>query len=215
MRIYNSKIKMAYISIIVPAFHLNTSDINDINNYCCSQFNTTQDNFSLIEINDENLKDNIHYGIIFDESNLSLHKIEQLIYERNCIQNLSEKAFESLKLLSKQISDLENVINNIREEKYKIEEKINDKIKNDKNIDNNENSNPKENNLINDIQNLENDKIDFSQKSIKKIKLEFNNMLNDIEKLNINTNNDEKYINKDIDKNNKEAIEINKNNDKF
>ena len=204
---------MAYISLIVPAFHLNKSDINDINNYCCSQFNTTQDNFRLIEINDDNLKDNIHYGIIFDESNLSLHRIEQLIYQRNCIQNLSEKAFESLKLLSKQISDLENVINNIREEKYKIEEKMNDKIKNDKNIEINSNTN--ENNFIKDIKNLENDKIDFSQKSIKKIKLEFNNMLNDIEKLNINSNNNEKYINKDIDKNNKEELEINKNNDTY
>ena len=40
-------------------------------------------------------------------------------------------------------------------------------------------------------------------------------MLNDIEKLNINTNNNEKYINKDIDKNNKEVMEINKNNDTF
>lgn len=206
---------MAYISLIVPAFHLNKSDINDINNYCCSQFNTTQDNFRLIEINDDNLKDNIHYGIIFDESNLSLHKIEQLIYQRNCIQNLSEKAFESLKLLSKQISDLENVINNIREEKYKTEGKINDKIKNDKNFDNNINSISKENNLINDIKNSENDKIDFSQKSIKKIKLEFNNMLNDIEKLNINANNNEKYIKKDIDKDKNEEKEINKNNETF
>ena len=176
---------MAYISIIVPAFHLNTSDINDINNYCCSQFNITKDNFSLIEINDDNLKDNIHYGIIFDESNLSLHKIEQLIYERKCIQNLSEKAFESLKLLSKKISDLENVINNIREEKFRSEEKINDKFKIDKNNENNSNSNSNENKLINNIKSLENDKIDFSQISIKKIKLEFNNMLNDIEKLNI------------------------------
>ena len=204
---------MAYISIIVPAFHLNTSDINDINNYCCTQFNITQDNFNLIEINDDNLKDNIHYGIIFDESNLSLHKIEQLIYERNCIQNLSEKAFESLKLLSKKICDLENIINNIREERDKTEEKINDKIINDKNIDNNSS----EKILINDLKNLEKDKIDFSQKSIKQIKLEFNNMLNDIEKLNLKTNNNEKYIQKDIffNKNYKDEKEINKNIDKF
>ena len=40
-------------------------------------------------------------------------------------------------------------------------------------------------------------------------------MLNDIEKLNINSNNNEKYINKDIDKNNKEELEINKNNDTY
>ena len=82
---------MSYISIIVPAFHLNTADKNDICNYCCSQFNITQDNFSLIEFSNDQLKDNINYGIIFNESNLSLHKIEQLIYKRNCIQNLGEK----------------------------------------------------------------------------------------------------------------------------
>ena len=114
---------MSYISIIVPAFHLNTTDKNDIYNYCCTQFNITQDNFSLIEIKSEKLKDNINYGIIFNESNLSLNKIEQLIYERNCIQNLSEKAFESLQLLSKKISNLENIINNLREEKNNSEKK--------------------------------------------------------------------------------------------
>ena len=119
---------MSYISIIVPAFHLNTTDKNDICNYCCSQFNITQDNFSLIEFSNDQLKDNINYGIIFNESNLSLHKIEQLIYERNCIQNLSEKAFESLQLLSKKISDLENIINNIREEKKSCEKKYNKEI---------------------------------------------------------------------------------------
>ena len=206
---------MSYISIIVPAFHLNTSDINDINNYCCSQFNITTDNFSLIEINDDNLKDNnIHYGIIFEESNLSLHKIEQLIYERNCIQNLSEKAFESLQLLSKKINDLENVINIIREEKSKTEEKINGEITVNDNIDNDGKIN--ENNINNDMENDKNDKIEYSEKSIKKIKMEFNNMLNDIEILNTKVNNKEKYIQKEIIiDDNKEEKEINKNKGKL
>ena len=152
---------MSYISIIVPAFHLNTTDKSDIYNYCCSQFNITKDNFSLIEINEAKHNDNINYGIIFNESNLSLHKIEQLIYERNCIQNLSEKAFESLQLLSKKISDLENMSNN---------------------------NNGSEKN--------ENNKIEYSEKSINKIKMEFQNVVDDIELLNSNDNG--KYIQKDI-----------------
>ena len=177
---------MSYISIIVPAFHLNTTDKSDIYNYCCSQFNITKDNFSLIEINEAKHNDNINYGIIFNESNLSLNKIEQLIYERNCIQNLSEKAFESLQLLSKKISDLENIINNIREEKKKSEDEYNKQILKMENMSNNNNGCEKN----------ENNKIEFSEKSINKIKMEFQNVVDDIELLNSNENG--KYIQKDI-----------------
>ena len=177
---------MSYISIIVPAFHLNTTDKNDICNYCCSQFNITQENFSLIEFNDDKYKDNINYGIIFNESNLSLNKIEQLIYERNCIQNLSEKAFESLQLLSKKISDLENVINNIREEKNNIENKYNKQMIKIENMTDNSNNN----------ETNETNKIELSEKSINKLKKEFKTLVDDIELL--NTNNNGKYIKKDI-----------------
>ena len=196
---------MSYISIIVPAFHLNTSDKNDICNYCCSQFNITQDNFSLIEINNDKLKDNINYGIIFNESNLSLNKIEQLIYERNCIQNLSEKAFESLQLLSKKISDLENIINNIRETKNNNEKKYNKEIENienmtdvsNKNILDRDKNDKKEKKDINkEVAENNINEIEFSEKSINKIKMEFKNMVDDIELL--NTNNNGKYIKKDI-----------------
>ena len=185
---------MSYISIIVPAFHLNTTDKNDIFNYCCSQFNITQDNFSLIEFTNDQFKDNINYGIIFNESNLSLHKIEQLIYERNCIQNLSEKAFESLQLLSKKISDLENIINNIREEKKNIENKNNKEILKIENVSDADNNNTGEKIENNNIE-LTND-IELSEKSINKIKQEFKNVADDIELL--NSNNKGIYIQKDI-----------------
>ena len=193
---------MSYISIIVPAFHLNTADKNDICNYCCSQFNITQDNFSLIEFSNDQLKDNINYGIIFNESNLSLHKIEQLIYERNCIQNLSEKAFESLQLLSKKISDLENIINNIREEKKNSEKKYNKEILKIENMSNSSNNNTDENFENNNIQ--LNSNIELTEKSISKIKQEFKNVADDIELL--NSNNKAIYIQKDIvfDNNQKE-----------
>ena len=173
---------MSYISIIVPAFHLNTTDKSDIYNYCCSQFNITQDNFSLIEINNDKHNDNINYGIIFNESNLSLNKIEQLIYERNCIQNLSEKAFESLQLLSKKISDLENIINNIREEQKNREKEYNKEITKMENMSNDYNVNEKN----------DNNKIEYSEKSINKIKMEFQNVVDDIELL--NSNDKGKYI---------------------
>ena len=185
---------MSYISIIVPAFHINTIDKNDIYNYCCSQFNISKDNFTLIEINDDELKDSSHYGIIFEESNLSLQKIEQLIYERNCIQNLSEKAFESLQLLSKKISDLENIINNIREEKKNIEIKNNKEILKIENVSNADNNNTGEKIENNNIE-LTND-IELSEKSINKIKQEFKNVADDIELL--NSNNKGIYIQKDI-----------------
>jgi hypothetical protein len=193
---------MSYISIIVPAFHLNTTDKNDIFNYCCSQFNITQDNFSLIEFTNDQFKDNINYGIIFNESNLSLHKIEQLIYERNCIQNLSEKAFESLQLLSKKISDLENIINNIREEKKNCEKKYNKEILKIENMSNSSNNNTDENFENNNIQ--LNNNIELTEKSISKIKQEFKNVADDIELL--NSNNKAIYIQKDIvfDNNQKE-----------
>ena len=193
---------MSYISIIVPAFHLNTTDKNDICNYCCSQFNITQDNFILIEFSNDQLKDNINYGIIFNESNLSLHKIEQLIYERNCIQNLGEKAFESLQLLSKKISDLENIINNIREDKKNIENKNNKEILKIENVSNANNKNTGEKIENNNIE-LTND-IELSEKSINKIKQEFKNVADDIELL--NSNNKAIYIQKDIvfDNNQKE-----------
>ena len=193
---------MSYISIIVPAFHLNTTDKNDIFNYCCSQFNITQDNFSLIEFTNDQFKDNINYGIIFNESNLSLHKIEQLIYERNCIQNLSEKAFESLQLLSKKISDLENIINNIREEKKNCEKKYNKEILKIENMSNSSNNNTDENFENNNTQLTNN--IELTEKSISKIKQEFKNVADDIELL--NSNNKAIYIQKDIvfDNNQKE-----------
>ena len=193
---------MSYISIIVPAFHLNTTDKNDIFNYCCSQFNITQDNFSLIEFTNDQFKDNINYGIIFNESNLSLHKIEQLIYERNCIQNLSEKAFESLQLLSKKISDLENIINNIREEKKNCEKKYNKEIMKIENMSNSSNNNTDENFENNNTQLTNN--IELTEKSISKIKQEFKNVADDIELL--NSNNKAIYIQKDIvfDNNQKE-----------
>ena len=172
---------MSFISIIVPAFHLNTNNINEINKYCCSQFNINIDNFNLIEIKNNDLIDKIHYGIIFNESNLSLNKIEQLIYQRNCIQNLSDKVFESLQLITKKLNNLENLINSIKEQRKNLENKLYIKIYKEE---------EKNNDFI-----KEKRKIEYSEKVINEIKLEFKNTVEEIKSLNIKSN-DKNYIQK-------------------
>ena len=172
---------MSFISIIVPAFHLNTNNINEINKYCCSQFNINIDNFNLIEIKSNDLIDKIHYGIIFNESNLSLNKIEQLIYQRNCIQNLSDKVFESLQLITKKLNNLENLINSIKEQRKNLENKLYIKIYKEE---------EKNNDFI-----KEKRKIEYSEKVINEIKLEFKNTVEEIKSLNIKSN-DKNYIQK-------------------
>ena len=69
---------MAYISLLLPAFHLGTTDINEISKQCSLQFNLSQDKFELLEI--KNNSTQINYGIKFNESYLSLSAIEDLIY---------------------------------------------------------------------------------------------------------------------------------------
>jgi hypothetical protein len=179
---------MSYISLIVPAFHLNTKDMEEINKYLCSQFNFTSDKYKLIEIKDDNQKQEIHYGIVFNESNLSLQKIDQLIYQRNCIQNLCYKAFECLELISKKINDIEFIINSVKEDNINLNNKFNQKKIGEEEEKNNE--------IINSIKEKEKRKIDFSEKSLKKIKIEFNNMIEEIKLLNMKVNN-KKYIQKD------------------
>jgi len=95
---------MSYISLLLPAFHINSTDINDIIKQCSIQFNLASDKFELIEITDKT--NNINYAIKLIESSLSLSSIEDLIYQRNCMQSLSEKTFESLQLMAKRLNEL-------------------------------------------------------------------------------------------------------------
>ena len=180
---------MSYISIIVPAFHLNTVDINEIRHYCSSQFKISPNNFQLIEFENSLDKNKINYGIIFKETNLSLQTIDKLIYERNCIQNLSEKEFESLQLISKKISDLEDLIDAHKELSHNL-----DKILSQKNAEKEEGKN---NNIFNKIKENEIKKIEYSEKTINKIKIEFKNMVDELEKLNKKINN-RKNMQKDL-----------------
>ena len=94
---------MSYISLLLPAFHLNTTDINDIIKQCSIQFNLSSNKFELLEINDKTNK--INYAIKFNDSNFSLRSIEELIYQRNCMQSLSQKTFDSLQLMTNKLNE--------------------------------------------------------------------------------------------------------------
>ena len=118
---------MSYISLLLPAFHLNTTDINDIKKHCSIQFNLPTDKFELLEIIDKT--NNINYALKFIESSLSLSSIEDLIYQRNCIQSLNEKTFESLKSMTMKLNELINSFKeNGNSEEFK-KDLMNDNIK--------------------------------------------------------------------------------------
>ena len=99
---------MSYISILLAAFHLNTSNKNELIKLCCNQFNLSDDKFELIDFNDNTNQK--HFVIKFKESILSLNSMEELLYQRECIKSISEKAFESLKLMIEKLKELENQV---------------------------------------------------------------------------------------------------------
>ena len=158
---------MSYISLLLPAFHLNTTDINDIKKYCSNQFNLPTDKFELLEITDKT--NNINYALKFLESSLSLKLIEDLIYLRNCIQSLNEKTFESIKYLTKKINELINSFKeNGNSEEFK-KDLMNDNIK-------------LRELLISQIEYSDNFRIN-TEKTLNRIKDEFRTMVKELETL--------------------------------
>ena len=158
---------MYYISLLLPAFHLNTIDINDIIKQCSIQFNLSPDEFEVLEINDKT--NNINYGIKFYESSLSLSSIEDLIYQRNCIQSLSEKTFESLQLMTKKLNELINSFKeNGNSEEFK-KDLMSDNIK-------------LRELLVSQIEYSDNFRIN-TEKNLNKIKDEFRTMVKELETL--------------------------------
>ncbi len=104
---------MSYISILLPAFHFNSTNKNEIIKLCSSQFNISEDKFELFTFNDNTNHNN--YIIKFKESLLSLNSIEELIYQRECVKSISEKTFESLKIMTEKLSELENQVKSFNE----------------------------------------------------------------------------------------------------
>ena len=80
---------MSYISILLPAFHFNTTDKNELIKLCSTQFNIVEDKFELYEFNDNT--NNKNFVVKFKESFLSLNSIEDLIYQRECSKCKSKK----------------------------------------------------------------------------------------------------------------------------
>ena len=166
---------MSYISLLLPAFHLNTIDINDIIKQCSIQFNLSADEFEVLEINDKT--NNINFGIKFNESSLSLSSIEDLIYQRNCMQSLSEKVFESLQLMTKRLNELINSFKeNGNSEEFK-KDLMNDNIK-------------LRELLVSQIEYSDNFRIN-TEKTLNRIKDEFRTMVKELETLKKKSNKDE------------------------
>lgn len=164
---------MSYISLLLPAFHLNTTDINDIIKQCSIQFNLSSDKFELLEITDKT--NNINYGIKLQESNLSLKSIEDLIYQRNCMQSLSEKIFESLQSMTKKINELINSFKeNGNSEEFK-KDLMNDNIK-------------LRELLVSQIEYSDNFRMN-TEKTLNRIKDEFRTMVKELETLKKKSNN--------------------------
>lgn len=187
---------MAYISLLLPAFHLSTTDINEISKQCSLQFNLSQDKFELLEI--KNNSTQINYGIKFNESYLSLSSIEDLIYQKNCMQSLSEKVFESLYSMNQKLNE---VINSFKKDIVNDNNKLKELIS--KQIDYSDNF------RLN------------TEKTLNKIKDEFKNIVQELETLKNKSNSKDDFNNnlnfKDIENSldiiNNTNININENGD--
>ena len=191
---------MSYISLLLPAFHLNTTDLNEISKQCSIQFALPTDKFEVLEVVDKSSC--INYGIKFNESYLSLSSIEDLIYQRNCMQTLSEKAFESLKSMSKKLNELINSFkDNDSNEDYK-KDLMNDNIK-------------LRELLVAQIDYSDNFRIN-TEKTLNRIKDEFKTIVKELEtlkkKTNNNTNNIKDDMNNNINNNQKEKLITSNNN---
>ena len=181
---------MSYISILLPAFHLNTTDISEITKQCSIQFDLSPDKFDVLEINDKSSK--INFGIKFNESNLSLSSIEDLIYQKDCMQTLSEKAFESLHSMSQKLNELINSFKeNGNNEEFK-KDLMNDNIK-------------LKELLVSQIEYSDNFRIN-TEKTLNRIKEEFRTIVQELETLKKKSNN------KDDDIYNVESVNNNINN---
>ena len=166
---------MSYISLLLPAFHFNTTDISEITKQCSLQFDLAPDKFELIEINDKTSQ--INYGIKFNESFLSLSSIEDLIYQKDCMQTLSEKAFESLQSMSKKLNDIINSFkDNGNNEEFK-KDLMSDNIK-------------LKELLVSQIEYSDNFRIN-TEKTLNRIKEEFKTIVQELETLKKKSNNKE------------------------
>ena len=177
---------MSYISLLLPAFHLNTTDISEIIKQCSIQFDLAPEKFEVLEIMDKTPQ--INYGIKFKESILSLSSIEDLIYQKDCMQTLSEKAFESLQSMSKKLNE---IINSFKEngnnEEFK-KDLMNDNIK-------------LKELLVSQIEYSDNFRVN-TEKTLNRIKDEFRTIVKELETLKKKSNSKDDFSNSNNNLNN-------------
>ena len=166
---------MSYISLLLPAFHLNSTDISEITKQCSIQFDLAPEKFEVLEINDKTSQ--MNYGIKFNESYLSLSSIEDLIYQKNCMQSLSEKAFESLISMSKKLNDILNSFKENGNSQEFRKDLLNDNIK-------------LKELLVSQIEYSDNFRIN-TEKTLNRIKDEFKTIVNELETLKKKSSNKE------------------------
>ena len=166
---------MSYISLLLPAFHLNTTDISEITKQCSIQFDLAPEKFEVLEINDKTSQ--MNYGIKFNESYLSLSSIEDLIYQKNCMQSLSEKAFESLISMSKKLNEILNSFKENGNNQEFRKDLLNDNIK-------------LKELLVSQIEYSDNFRIN-TEKTLNRIKDEFKTIVNELETLKKKSSNKE------------------------
>ncbi len=187
---------MSYISLLLPAFHLNTIDINDIIKQCSIQLNLSSDKFEVLEIIDKT--NNINYGVKLYKSSFSLSSIEDLIYQRNCMQSLSQKFFESLQLMTNKLNELINSFkengNNEKFKKYLMKDNI--KLREL---------------LVSQIEYSDNFRLN-TEKTLNRIKDEFKTMAKELEILKKNSNLKDETISGGANK--KKSVGTNNNNPK-
>ena len=166
---------MSYISLLLPAFHLNTTDISEIVKQCGIQFGLSPDKFEIVEINDKSPQ--INYGIKFKESFLSLSSIEDLIYQKDSMQTLTEKTFESLHSMSQKLNELINSFKeNGNNEEFK-KDLMSDNIK-------------LKELLVSQIEYSDNFRLN-TEKTLNRIKDEFKTIVNELETLKKKSSNKE------------------------
>ena len=166
---------MSYISLLLPAFHLSTTDISEITKQCSIQFDLAPEKFEVLEINDKTSQ--MNYGIKFNESYLSLSSIEDLIYQKNCMQSLSEKAFESLISMSKKLNEILNSFKENGNNQEFRKDLLNDNIK-------------LKELLVSQIEYSDNFRIN-TEKTLNRIKDEFKTIVNELETLKKKSSNKE------------------------
>ena len=166
---------MSYISLLLPAFHLNSTDISEITKQCSIQFDLAPEKFEVLEINDKTSQ--MNYGIKFNESYLSLSSIEDLIYQKNCMQSLSEKAFESLISMSKKLNEILNSFKENGNSQEFRKDLLNDNIK-------------LKELLVSQIEYSDNFRIN-TEKTLNRIKDEFKTIVNELETLKKKSSNKE------------------------